>query len=67
MRFFFGCAHKKTSFPITLRAGDRADAEPPTYIVCLDCGKEIPYSWDEMRVTRPGQANRHSAATTVTK
>ncbi len=21
-----------------------------TYVVCLDCGKEFPYDWQEMRV-----------------
>ncbi|MCX6618129.1 MAG: hypothetical protein NTZ98_18800 [Acidobacteria bacterium] len=21
-----------------------------TYVVCLDCGKEMPYSWEEMRL-----------------
>jgi len=23
-----------------------------TYIVCLDCGREMPYSWNEMRVLK---------------
>jgi hypothetical protein len=21
-----------------------------TYVVCLDCGKELPYDWDSMKV-----------------
>ena len=53
MRFLFGCSHKRTSFPITLPDRARRVAAPhsaDTYIACLDCGKEIPYSWDEMRV-----------------
>jgi len=50
---FFGCWHKNYSFPITARAGQRrneAAAVTGTYVVCLDCGKEFPYDWREMRV-----------------
>ena len=32
-----------------------------TYIECLDCGKELPYDWDEMRVGKR-TANRRQAA-----
>lgn len=49
----FGCWHQKYSFPITARRGERrspAAAVTGTYIVCLDCGKEFPYSWQEMKV-----------------
>jgi len=53
MRFWFGCSHKNTSFPITLPKKAR-QAEPPlrTYIVCLECGRELPYSWDKMRIMK---------------
>ena len=51
MGFFFGCSHKNTTFPITR---PRKVKEPgrvaDTYIVCLDCGFEMPYRWNEMRV-----------------
>ena len=50
---FFGCWHKNYSFPITARKGQRrsgAAALTGTYVVCLDCGKEFPYDWQEMRV-----------------
>jgi len=53
MRFLFGCWHKKTSFPMTRRKSalrPRQDAE--TYIVCLECGKELPYSWETMKVIK---------------
>ena len=56
MRFWFGCSHKRTSFPITLPERARKVPVPDatsahrTYITCLDCGTEMPYSWDEMRV-----------------
>ena len=48
----FGCAHKRYSFPITTKPGHRrsdAAAVTGTYVVSLDCGKEFPYDWQEMR------------------
>ena len=53
---FFGCWHKRYSFPITARAGQRrAEAAIPTgtYVVCLDCGKEFPYDWKAMKIVSP--------------
>ncbi len=52
LELFFGCWHKRYSFPITAKAGQRrgAAALTGTYVVCLDCGKEFPYDWREMRV-----------------
>jgi len=53
-----GCGHGKTSFPMTRseeHAGlGRKDDGPAakTYVVCLNCGKELAYSWDQMRVLR---------------
>lgn len=50
----FGCHHSQYSFPITVRRGarrNRAAALTGTYVVCLDCGREFPYDWQEMRVT----------------
>ena len=52
----FGCSHMDYSFPITIKA-ERAlhDHSPKgTYVVCLDCGRELPYEWSAMRVT-PGR------------
>jgi hypothetical protein len=49
----FGCWHGNYSFPITARPGGRrtaAAATTGTYVVCLDCGKEMPYDWTTMRV-----------------
>jgi len=51
----FGCSHKNLSFPITVRGARRrpqAAAVSRTYVVCLDCGHEFPYDWEEMRVVR---------------
>jgi len=50
---FFGCWHSRYSFPITVRRGSRrsqAASLTGTYVVCLDCGKEFPYDWHEMKV-----------------
>lgn len=59
----FGCTHKRYTFPITTRPGQRrseAAALTGTYVVCLDCGKEFPYDWRQMKVVsspaeRPGK------------
>ena len=53
MGLWFGCAHKNTTFPITRpRKVKEAGRVADTYIVCLDCGHEMPYSWNEMRVVK---------------
>ena len=41
-RTFWGCQHKRTTFPITT-------PKRPTYVVCLDCGKEFSYDWAQMK------------------
>lgn len=50
----FGCWHKHYSFPITAKKGQASTSHAAnvtgTYVVCLDCGKEFPYDWKEMRV-----------------
>ena len=54
----FGCWHSRYSFPITVRPGSRrsrAAAVTGTYVVCLDCGKEFAYDWQEMKVVEAGQ------------
>jgi len=51
----FGCSHKKMSFPITVRgprSNNQSGSIKGTYVVCLDCGKEFPYDWGEMKVVR---------------
>ena len=57
---FFGCWHKNYSFPITSKPGkprSHAAAITGTYVVCLDCGKEFAYDWQQMKVvsTHPRQ------------
>ncbi len=49
----FGCAHRRFTFPITVRGGKRrseAAALTGTYVVCLDCGREFAYDWRQMKV-----------------
>ena len=62
---FFGCWHKNYSFPITSKTGrrrSRAASVIGTYVVCLDCGKEFPYDWQQMKVVA-----ENSAAVTETQ
>jgi hypothetical protein len=46
----FGCAHKRTTFPITPK---RPSVRPGAYVACLDCGKEFAYNWNQMRLEDP--------------
>jgi len=62
---FFGCWHSRYSFPVTVRRGARrpqAAALTGTYVACLDCGKEFPYDWQEMKViTSPKERREYLA------
>jgi hypothetical protein len=66
----FGCWHKRMSFPITSRRGQRkpaAAAETGTYVVCLDCGKEFAYDWQTMRMQKPRKQTDYTHATVEAK
>ncbi|MGA7522079.1 MAG: hypothetical protein WBW84_06330 [Acidobacteriaceae bacterium] len=41
LEFLFGCVHRSQTRAFTLNK--------TCYTVCLDCGRELPYSWAEMR------------------
>jgi hypothetical protein len=59
------CPHKKLSFPITLsktRGRPLAGSLTVTYRVCLDCGHELPYDWNEMKVVREASASLSNPA-----
>jgi hypothetical protein len=61
----FGCWHRHLSFPRSVSRGERrfpAASETGTYVVCLDCGKEFAYDWEEMRLLGPGEHTSHSRA-----
>ena len=64
----FGCWHNRYSFPLTVhsRSRSKAAAVTGTYVVCLDCGKELPYDWDEMKVVSP-RLVRHRLRPLATK
>ena len=64
----FGCWHSRYSFPITVKKGRRSPAAfaTGTYVVCLDCGKELPYDWKEMRVV-DGRGERTPVGSLATK
>jgi hypothetical protein len=50
----FGCAHHRTTFPLT---PGRKNGTSRTYVVCLDCGQEFAYSWANMRIGEPVPAH----------
>lgn len=53
VEYLFGCSHKNYSFPITAKGAKRRSEAADvtgTYVVCLECGKEFPYDWREMKV-----------------
>ena len=57
----FGCWHKRCSFPITVRGKLRRTAAASvsgTYVVCLDCGREFPYDWLQLKGSCPNLALR---------
>jgi hypothetical protein len=60
----FGCWHKRTTFPISNRKGQRrsASAQHGTYVVCLDCGKEFAYDWQKMRVISSRKQESYASA-----
>lgn len=48
----FGCRHKRITRPITPvhKAGEAAGI---TYVACLDCGKQLHYDLEAMRIGKP--------------
>jgi len=52
---FLSCSHRKLAFPMTVKHDPRVPGSRygrRTYVTCLDCGTELPYSWDQMRIER---------------
>ena len=64
LNILFGCAHRKTTFPLTPSRGSRALAgkRGGAYVVCLKCGCEFAYDWPEMRVGRALSTSEPSPA-----
>jgi hypothetical protein len=65
----FGCSHRRTTFPITpARRAGFGSSNKGTYVVCLDCGKEFGYNWQEMKigeVVNPLPATNHADTVAV--
>ena len=67
---FFGCKHSHYSFPISVRPASRRNSASKltgTYVACLDCGREFPYDWQEMKVIASLAEQRHHGASLATK
>jgi hypothetical protein len=67
---FFGCWHTNYSFPHSTRSGSRRNSAASltgTYVVCLDCGKELPYDWQDMKVIDSRADERQYAQSLATK
>ena len=63
----FGCWHKRLSFPISGKRGQRRSSaayQTGTYVVCLDCGREFAYDWHQMRIVSL-RREREAAGTSV--
>ncbi len=61
----FGCHHSRYSFPMTSRSRSRAVGA--TYVVCLDCGREFPYDWKQMKVLNPAVSQSAPVRALATK
>ena len=50
----FACRHRRTTFPLTPArkkgAGGQSEKPGDTYVVCLECGKQFIYDWENMRL-----------------
>ncbi len=66
----FGCRHPRFSFPVTIRGKGRrpqAGALTGTYVVCLECGHEFPYDWQDMKVITSQAERRQYLAAPATR
>ena len=62
---FGSCQHTRYSFPVTVRRAKRrpqAATLTGTYVACLDCGKEFPYDWQQMKVITSPERHREALA-----
>jgi hypothetical protein len=52
LNLLFGCRHKRLTRPMT--PGIKSvEQDHRTYVVCLDCGTQLAYDLNEMRVGKP--------------
>jgi hypothetical protein len=52
--YLFFCTHSNTGMPITRRMVERGPLR--TYVVCMDCGQEIDYDLERMRLKKSERA-----------
>ncbi len=58
----FGCSHTRTTFPMSRKSAALVGpGATRTYVACLDCGKEIAYDWDAMRIGEPVRSGIRAA------
>jgi hypothetical protein len=66
MNTWFRCKHKKTSLPVNRRRKDSHDEDGQrranSYVVCLSCGRQIPYLFREDRVVQDRRKPRTEGA-----
>jgi DNA-directed RNA polymerase subunit RPC12/RpoP len=55
----FRCSHRRLTRPVT-PVSKRGVPHGPTYVVCLDCGKQFAYDLREMRVGKPLESSREA-------
>ena len=60
----FGCPHRKITFPIS--PVRKSVKTRDTYVVCLDCGHEFPYDWNEMKMVDGKPASGSNGAPVFT-
>jgi hypothetical protein len=67
----FGCTHSHYSFPQTVTRGKRRESPAAvvtgTYVACLDCGKELAYDWQRMKVVSSAKEARGHMTELATK
>src|SRR5215469_14343026 len=57
LRLFLRCSHRHLTRPIT-PVSQQGVTRGGTYVVCLDCGTQFPYDWENMRMGRPDRRSR---------
>ena len=60
LAYLFDCVHSHTTWP-------RRNGAGCVYLACLDCGKELPYSLERMRVVTRQEPLADGEANCVTR
>src|ERR1035438_2821394 len=47
---FFGCRHKRTTWPQRPRAKGPAQSSGGEVVMCSDCGRRFNYDWEKMQM-----------------